>query len=133
MSDINNNPRIIVIQKLFAKEFNQDSELDIPKHRYKKFIKDVVKGTLERKELINETIKMNLDKDIDIRRTEKLIIIMLQAAIYEFLYRPETAVNIIINEYINTAKFFVDDNQRKFLNALLDKVSKKLRNINERI
>ena len=58
MSDINNNPRIIVIQKLFAKEFNQDSELDIPKHRYKKFVKDVVKGTLERKELINETIKM---------------------------------------------------------------------------
>ena len=46
------NPRIIVIQKLYTHHLNKDSELYFPKHRYKKFIKDVVIGTIERKELI---------------------------------------------------------------------------------
>ena len=43
-----NNPRVIVIQKLYGKFFNDDEDLIFPKHRFKKFIKDVVKGTIER-------------------------------------------------------------------------------------
>ena len=124
-------PRIIVIQKLYGYDLNKDAKLDFPKHRYKKFIKDVVLGTLERKELIKETIKAHLDKDIDFKKTEKLIIIILHAAIFELLYRSQTDIKIIINEYLNTARFFVDENQIKFLNALLDKIAKKVRSKNE--
>ena len=125
------NPRVIVIQKLYSKNLNSESEIKFPKHRFKKFIKDVVLGSLERKELIEETISLHLNKDIDIKRTEKLVIILLHAAIFELLYKPQTSVNIIINEYLNAAEAFVDNNQKKFLNALLDKISKKIRNSNE--
>ena len=125
------NPRVIVIQKLYSKNLNPDAEIKFPKHRFKKFIKDVVLGSLERKELIEETISLHLNKDIDIKRTEKLVIILLHAAIFELLYKPQTSVNIIINEYLNAAEAFVDNNQKKFLNALLDKISKKIRNSNE--
>ena len=125
------NPRVIIIQKLYSKNLNSDGEIEFPKHRFKKFIKDIVLGSLERKELIDETIKLHLSEDIDFKRTEKLIIILLQAAIFELLYKPETSVNIIINEYLNAAEVFVDSNQKKFLNALLDKISKKIRNSNE--
>ena len=48
-----NNPRVIIIQKLYGKFFNKEEELTFPKHRFKKFIKDIVNGTLEREELIN--------------------------------------------------------------------------------
>jgi len=130
-TSINNNPRIIIIQKLYEKNLNRDSELEFPKHRYKKFIKDVVQGTLERKELIEESISLHLGEDIHFEKTEKLLIILLQAAVFEFLYKPQTAVNIIINEYLNTAKAFLDENQKKFLNSLLDKISKKIRTNNE--
>ena len=129
--NINNNPRIVIIQKLYSKNLNKDLELDFPKHRYKKFIKDVVQGTLERKEFIDETISLHIGTDIHFEKTEKLLIILLQAAVFEFLYKPQTAVNIIINEYLNTAKAFLDENQKKFLNALLDKISKKIRTNNE--
>jgi N utilization substance protein B len=125
------NPRVIVIQKLYSKNLNFDAEIGFPKHRFKKFIKDVVLGSLERKELIDETIKLHLSEDIDFKRTEKLIIILLQAAIFELLYRPETSVNIIINEYLNVAKAFINNKQKNFLNALLDKISVKLRTSNE--
>ena len=126
-----NNPRVIVIQKIYGKFFNKDENLIFPKHRFKKFIKDIVLGSLERKELIDETIKSHLSEDIDFKRTEKLIIILLQAAIFELLYKPETSVNIIINEYLNAAKAFIDNKQKNFLNALLDKISRKLRTSNE--
>jgi N utilization substance protein B len=129
--DLKEKPRVIIIQILYAKKFNSEFEIKFPKHRFKKFIKDVVLGSLERKELIEETISLHLNKDIDIKSTEKLVIILLHAAIFELLYKPQTSVNIIINEYLNAAEAFVDNKQKKFLNALLDKISKKIRNSNE--
>ena len=51
-----NNPRVIVIQKLYGKYFNEDENLTFPKHRFKKFIKDVVNGTIERDDVINDEI-----------------------------------------------------------------------------
>ena len=107
-----NNPRIIVIQKLYSQEFNNDSDLVFTKHRYKKFIKDVVLGTLERKELIEKTIRQYLGEDLNKKRTEKLLLILLHAATFELLYRPETSVNIIINEYLNTSDFFLEQSQK---------------------
>tara|TARA_Y100000741_G_C18117963_1_gene503745 strand:+ start:42 stop:443 length:402 start_codon:yes stop_codon:yes gene_type:complete len=124
----NKNPRVIVIQKLYSKNLNNDQLIEFPKHRFKKFIKDVVLGTLERKEYIQETINTYLNNDLDIKRTEKIIILLLHAAIFELLYKPQVSVNIIINEYLNASNSFIDENQKKFLNALLDKVSKKIRN-----
>ena len=121
------NPRVIVIQKLYSNHLNNDCEIVYPKHRYKKFIKDVVLGTLERKELIKETIQLHLGDDINFNRTEKLLIVLLQAAIFELLYRPQTSINIIINEYLNSSDFFLENSQKKYLNALLDKISKKIR------
>ena len=123
----NSNPRVIVIQKLYSQYINKDQKIEFKKHRYKKFIKDIVLGTLERKELIEKTIKQHLEEDIDIKRTEILLIIFLHAAIFEILYRPATSINIIINEYLNSSEFFLEKSQKKYLNAMLDKVSKKIR------
>ena len=121
-SKAQNNPRVIAIQKIYSHFLYQDSIIDFPKHRYKKFIKDVVKGTIERRELIEETIQKHLSNDLNIKRTEILIIVFLHAAIFELLYRPQTSINIIINEYLNSSVFFLDTTQKKYLNALLDKV-----------
>ena len=133
MSDYKSNksPRVIIIQKLYSKYMNQDLEFEFPKHRYKKFIKDIVLGTLERKELIDENIQEHLKDDLNIKRTEKMIIILLNAAIFELLYKPQISINIIINEYLNAADSFIDEKKKKFLNALLDKISKKIRMSNE--
>jgi N utilization substance protein B len=121
------NPRVVIVQKLYSQELNKKSELTFPKHRYKKFIKDIVLGTLEKKELIEEAIQQHLSQDISKKRTEKLLIILLHAAIFELLYRPQTSLNIIINEYLNTSDFFLEESQKKYLNAILDKISKKIR------
>ena len=127
----NSNPRILIIQNLYSKYVNKDNIIEFKKHRFKKFIKDVVNGTIERNELIEELIKKHLKEDINLNRTDKILIVTLHASIYEFLYKPQTSLNIIINEYLDAAKYFIEENQKKFLNALLDKIGKKIRFNNE--
>lgn len=122
-----NNPRVIIIQKLYGKYFNKEEDLIFPKHRFKKFIKDVVNGTVERNEVINEEIKKHLLADLNMKNLDKVFQIIIKSAIFEFLYKPKTSINIIIKEYLNASNFFIDESQTKYLNALLDKISKKIR------
>ena len=63
------NPRTIVIQKLYGHQLNKDSEITFPKHRYKKFIRDVVNGTIERRELIQNLMDRELKEDINENKT----------------------------------------------------------------
>tara|TARA_B100000965_G_C19527272_1_gene729413 strand:- start:500 stop:904 length:405 start_codon:yes stop_codon:yes gene_type:complete len=126
-----NNPRVIVIQKLYGKYFNEDENLTFPKHRFKKFIKDVVNGTVERDELINDEIKKHLNEDVNMKNLDKVFQIIIKCAIFEFLYKPKTSIKIIIKEYLNASNYFIDESQTKYLNALLDKISKKSRISNE--
>ena len=129
-NEIRLNPRIIVVQKLYGHHLNKDSALTFPKHRYKKFIKDVVKGTIERKELIQDLMKKELKDDINENKTELMIKLMIMAAIYEFMYMHKTPVKVIISEYLKVADFFIQSSQKGFLNAILDKVSKVTRDQN---
>ena len=126
-----NNPRVIIIQKLYGKLFNNEEILTYPKHRFKKFIKDVVNGTVERNEVINEEIKNHLDKDLNMKKLDKVFQVIIKSAIFEFLYKPKTSINIIIKEYLKASNYFIEDSQTKYLNALLDKISKKIRISNE--
>ncbi len=123
-NETNNNPRVIVIQKLYSYHLNKESELVFPKHRYKKFIKDVVNGTIERKELIEEMIDKELKNDINSNKTDLMVNLMIKAAIYEFMFMHKTPVKVVINEYIKVSDFFVNLSQKNFLNAILDKLSK---------
>ena len=122
-----NNPRVIIIQKLYGRFFNDEENLSFPKHRYKKFIKDVVKGTIERDDVIKEEIKNHLKSDINIKNLDKVFQVIIRSAIFEFLYRPKTSIKIIIKEYLNVSNFFLDKSQTSYLNAILDKISKKIR------
>jgi len=124
------NPRVIVIQKLYAHHLNKESEITFPKHRYKKFIKDVVNGTVERKDLIQNLMDKELKNDINENKTELMVKLTIMAAIYEFMYMHKTPVKVVISEYLKAANFFVQESQRAFLNAILEKVSKVSRDKN---
>ena len=125
-----NNPRVIIIQKLYGKFYNEDKDIEFPKHRFKKFIKDIVFGTIERDELIIEELDKNLGNEFTLRNLDKLFQVILKSATYELLYKPNVSIKIIIKEYLNASNFFLDDGQTKYLNALLDSIAKKLRSSN---
>ena len=109
---------------MYGHHLNKDSSIIFPKHRYKKFIKDVVNGTIERKEIIQNLIKKELKKDINEYKTDLIIKLIIMAAIYEFMYMHKTPVKVVISEYLKVCDFFVETTQKDFVNAILDKISK---------
>jgi len=121
------SPRIRVIQKLYGNSLNSEADIEYPKSQYKKFIKDVVQGTIERNDLIIETIKKFIPDDLDLNRTDKLLKIIIFAGIFELMYKHNSPTKVIISEYVKTSEFFLEKAQIKFLNAILDKISKSIR------
>ena len=119
-----NTPRVIILQKLYSHQLNKDVQLIFPKHRYKKFIKDVVLGTIERKDLIQEVINKELNKDINEYKTGIITKLIIMSAIYEFMFMHKTPIKVVISEYLKVSDFFTAGSQKSFLNAILDKISK---------
>ena len=91
----------------------------------------MVFGTIERNEVILMEINRYLETDINLNNHDNVFLIILKSAIYELLYKPKISSKIIIKEYLNASNFFIEDAKTKYLNALLDKISKSLRLFNE--
>ena len=123
----NSSPRIKIVQKIYNALMNPDVEVEYSKNQYKKFIKDVVTGTLERSNLIEETINKFLGNDIDLVKTDKLLKIILFAAVFELMFKHTTPKKVIINEYLLTYEYFLEKIQIGYLNAILDKMAKEIR------
>ena len=124
------SPRVRVIQKLYGNSLNSEAIIEYPKSQYKKFIKDVVQGTIERNDLIEETISKYLSKDLDLKRTDKLLKIIVFAGVFELMFKHNNPTKVIINEYVKTSEFFLEKAQIKFVNAILDKIAKNIRKPN---
>ena len=123
----NSSPRVKVIQKIYGSLMNPDEVIVYPKNQYKKFIKDVVTGTLERIELIEQTIENKVGDDIKLEKTDKLLKIILFAGVFELLFKHNVPKNVVISEYVGASEFFLERAQIKYLNAILDKLSKLIR------
>ncbi len=123
----NTTPRIKIIQKIYNSLLNPNVEIEYQKSQYKKFIKDIVSGTLERSELIEDTISKHLGEDIDLKKTDKLLKIILFAAVFELMFKHNNPKKVIISEYVFASEFFLEKVQIGYLNAILDKISRVLR------
>ena len=106
---------------------NPNTVIEYPKNQYRKFIKDVVTGTLERSELIEDTINKHLNKDINLKKTDKLLKIILFAAMFELMFKHNNPKKVVISEYLLASEFFLEKVQIGYLNAILDKLAKELR------
>ena len=102
----NSSPRVKIIQKIYGSLMNPEEAIVYPKNQYKKYIKDVVSGTLERAELIEETITKHLKNDIDFKKTDKLLKIILFSAVFELLFKHGTPKKVVISEYVQASEFF---------------------------
>ena len=78
------NPRVLIIQKVYGQIVNNDQKMVFERHRFKKFIKNVVLGTIERIELINEEIK-SLEKDFNLSNLDDIFKIIIQCATFELM------------------------------------------------
>ena len=125
------SPRVIVVQKLYAHHLNKESEITFPKHRYKKFIKDIVLGTIEREDLLLENLKTILKDEFNPSRTDLILKLMILSATFELMFSHKTPINVVVSEYVKISDFFLETAHKGYLNAILDKISKNVRKNHE--
>ena len=86
-------------------------------------IKEVVLGIEDNKEKIMEMIEKNLKSDWKIDRISKIDLSILELAIYEIKY-TEVPYKVSINEAVEIAKKYGEDNSKKFINGVLASIVK---------
>ena len=52
--------------------------------------------------------------------------LILRLAVYEFLHEPETPARVVINEALELARTFSNDDSVRFINGILDAIRRKL-------
>ncbi|PKJ56908.1 N utilization substance protein NusB [Bacillus sp. SN10] len=85
------------------------------------FLESLVVGFVENKEVIDEAIRQNLKK----WKLERISIVdrsILRVAVYEMKYMEEIPHNVTINEAIEIAKTFGDEESRRFINGVLSNI-----------
>ena len=128
---LDSNPRVIVVQKLYSYFINRDNEIVYPKHRYKKFIKDTVSGTIEREEFLLSKLKEILKNEFNPSRTDLILKLMILSATFELMFNHKTPIKVIVSEYVKISDFFLESAHKAYLNAILDKISKNARKDSE--
>ena len=89
-----------------------------------KYLKDIVNGIENHKEDIIKNISENLKEDLDITRISKINLALLKISLYEMLY-ADVPYKVAINEVIELAKKYADEQSPIFINGVLASVVKK--------
>ena len=101
---------------------------EITEQEIKDYISNTVKGIENNISEIEKRISENLKKEWKIDRISKINLVLLKLAIFEILY-TETPYKVAINEAIEIAKKYGDDNSPNFVNGILASIVKESENL----
>ena len=91
------------------------------------FFDDLVKGTVARRDEIDELLSSKLAEGWKLERLDKTMLQILRAGAYELMARADVSTGTAISEYVDVAHAFFDARETKFVNGVLDAVAKAVR------
>ncbi|GAA0331508.1 transcription antitermination factor NusB [Oceanobacillus sp. FSL W7-1293] len=113
-------------QTLFQLDMNEDEvslAMESLKEEERKdvFLSMLIEGVITYKEAIDSKISENLEK-WSLERVASVERTILRLAVYELLYMEDIPQNVTINEAVELAHTFGDEQSGKFINGVLSKV-----------
>lgn len=87
------------------------------------FFSDILRGVVRRQRDIDPAIDQTLATGWRLFRVDSILRAILRAATFELLERPDVPAKVVINEYINVAKAFFNDEEPKVVNGVLDRLA----------
>ena len=88
------------------------------------YIKDIIMGTDKNNTEIEKAISENIKSDWDIHKNKKIDLTLLKLGIYEIVY-SKLPYKVVINEVVELAKKYGDDNSKAFVNGVLASIVKR--------
>ncbi len=118
------------IQKISLSEYEEQINLflnnkEIKIQKVEKYIKETINGINENKEEILKLISQNLNEKWHIKRISKVNLALLKLAVYEIVY-TKVPYKVVINEVVEIAKKYGDNNSSFFVNGILANIIKQL-------
>lgn len=117
------------ILKIEKEEYEEQISLflenhEITENKVKQYVEDVVHGIEKNKDEILKQINNELSEKWELGRLSKISLAILKIAVYEMLYK-EVPYKVVINEAVELAKNYGDDNSPAFVNGVLGSIVKK--------
>jgi N utilization substance protein B len=91
------------------------------------FFADTVRGVVRRQREIDPLIDRHLAAGWRLERIDSILRAILRAGTFELLVRSDVPARVVINEYIDLAHDFLEGEEPKVVNGLLDRVTRQLR------
>ena len=88
---------------------------------------EIVTGVMQNTAALDEMIAGAFDAKLSAGRVEALLRAVLRAGAYELHYHAKIPTGVIINDYVDVAHAFFGQKEPGLVNAVLDKLAKKLR------
>lgn len=98
-------------------------ENEIEEEEQSKYIRETLAGVQNKKEAIELLIANNLKENWTMQRISKIDLAILKLAIYEMVF-TKLPYKVVINEAVELAKKYGDDNAKSFVNGILASVVK---------
>lgn len=119
---------IVADKELIFQEDQTDGNDEVTEED-RKYISQVTRGIEENIEKLDEIIKPFL-KGWTMERIGKTDLAILRLAVYEIIFRDDIPYKVSINEAVELAKIFCEDNSPSFINGVLAGVISSLDNKN---
>lgn len=87
----------------------------------------ILSGVVEKQTAIDPVIRQALMEDWPLSRLDSTLRAILRAGVYELSERPDVPTAVAVSEYVDIAKAFFSEDEPKLVNAVLDRVARRLR------
>jgi N utilization substance protein B len=91
------------------------------------FFRDIVGGTVREQRELDPMIDTALQRGWPLKRIEALLRAVLRAGAYELGHRKDVPARVVVSEYVDVARAFVDKDETGLVNAVLDQLARQLR------
>jgi N utilization substance protein B len=91
------------------------------------FFAELLRGVVRRQREIDPMVDQQLAAGWRLARVDAILRAILRAGVFELLERPDVPGRVVINEYIEVAHAFFDDDEPKVVNGVLDQLARRLR------
>jgi len=87
----------------------------------------ILSGVVENQKTVDPIIRQSLTEDWPLSRLDSTLRAILRAGVFELMKREDVPVAVIVSEYVDIAKAFYVEDEPKLVNAVLDRVSRRVR------